>query len=561
MPLVLYVACACFLVTVGAVCPAGQAPTLSGGCAPCRPGTHKAAAGSAACTGCVIGSDSAAGSAECECHAGYVYSASGDACIACPAGTHYSGQQCKPCPVDTYSETRAALTVDVCQRCPPLSNAPAGSVDRFACSCKAGTGGPHGGPCVGCVAGSYKTLFSSGIVDGSYSMSVGVCILCPAGSISVPGGHLVASCRCRPGFIGADGGPCTPCEADTAKAHTGPGTCTPCPGNSSAELGSAVCGCPPGTTGSMHACVACAPDTYKSLSGAEPCTRCNTHASSPTASVSATSCVCNAGHGGLDGGICTACAAGSYRLGVQCRACPVGSWSPVSSATIFDCACLWAYVRPETRSALYTVVRQDRVCRAAWMAAEMLCWTGNGSAWSPVSALCTPVSEVDCQQRVALSPHRVVLVVDGFCMSPALPATGPQLFGADTCSFVSHHVYYQQFLCRAPHFKPEVPVLPSDWPCAAWDPGLVAGALAVLSVAHAEDTGPLAAFVTHYDVQHFVGRAVTPSCEDLFTRVMTRLNTNSTSFVARSSAASSPRRRGAVLYWLAAGSAFVLSRV
>ena len=231
MPLVLYVACACFLVTVGAVCPAGQAPTLSGGCAPCRPGTHKAAAGSAACTGCVIGSDSAAGSAECECHAGYVYSASGDACIACPAGTHYSGQQCKPCPVDTYSETRAALTVDVCQRCPPLSNAPAGSVDRFACSCKAGSGGPSGGPCVGCVAGSYKTLFSSGIVDGSYSMSVGVCILCPAGSISVPGGHLVASCRCRPGFIGDDGGPCTPCEADTAKAHTGPGTCTPCPGH------------------------------------------------------------------------------------------------------------------------------------------------------------------------------------------------------------------------------------------------------------------------------------------------------------------------------------------
>lgn len=185
-------------------------------------------------------------------------------------------------------------------------------------------------------------------------------------------------------------------------------------------------------------------------------------------------------------------------------------------------------MRPESRSALHTVVRQDRVCLDARLAAEMLCWTG--SAWERLSVRCLTLSEVDCLQHVALSPHRVVLAVDGLCQSPAHAAAGPLLFGAQSCSFVEQRVYYQQTMCMAE------PAPAAVLPCTEWDTALVASALAALFNADARDRAPLAAFVTHYDAQQQLGRAIPPTCADIVTRVQTRLQSNTTRSAAAAGA-------------------------
>ena len=68
-------------------------------------------------------------------------------------------------------------------------------------------------------------------------------------------------------------------------------------------------------------CEACKVGQYKSSSGSAACSPCPVNSSSPAASVNRTSCTCNAGFVGPDGGgSCTACR-GAYKLSSGSAAC------------------------------------------------------------------------------------------------------------------------------------------------------------------------------------------------------------------------------------------------
>ena len=72
--------------------------------------------------------------------------------------------------------------------------------------------------------------------------------------------------------------------------------------------------CGPGLKVSGSDCEGCPLNTYKEVSGNEECTNCSTTVDENSgtlgqASVSPAACVCNAGHTGPDGGLCTPCPA------------------------------------------------------------------------------------------------------------------------------------------------------------------------------------------------------------------------------------------------------------
>jgi hypothetical protein len=69
------------------------------------------------------------------------------------------------------------------------------------------------------------------------------------------------------------------------------------------------------------------------------CSRCPAFSSSPQASILSTSCVCNSGFIGQNGGICSECAAGKYKMTAQtCTDCPAGKFSStVALNTISGC--------------------------------------------------------------------------------------------------------------------------------------------------------------------------------------------------------------------------------
>ena len=118
--------------------------------------------------------------------------------------------------------------------------------------------------------------------------------------------------------------------------------------------------CPAG-----NACTACATGTYKPTTGSVACTTCPASTTSPIASTSSTACIslaCNAGYTGPDGGVCSPCVAGKYKIATgsaactncgtgtysttagataaaTCLACPANSNSPAGSTAAASCAC------------------------------------------------------------------------------------------------------------------------------------------------------------------------------------------------------------------------------
>jgi hypothetical protein len=240
-----------------------------------------------------------------------------------------------------------------CTDCPTNSNSPArlSSVKGTSCTCNAGSTGPNGGPCEPCVAGKYKTLtgtatctncgagtYSSagstacmGCGAGTYSAAVGAtaswrCSPCPSNSISPVGSSALTSCTCSTGSTGPNGGLCAPCAAGKYKELTGTVTCTPCgAGTYSAAVGATA----------ISKCSACPPNS-----------------NSPAGSAAFTSCTCNTGSTGPNGGPCAvsnaACVAGKYKTltgtataspSSTCIACPPNSNSPAGSESLTSCTC------------------------------------------------------------------------------------------------------------------------------------------------------------------------------------------------------------------------------
>jgi hypothetical protein len=85
-----------------------------------------------------------------------------------------------------------------------------------------------------------------------------------------------SACVCKAGYSGSDGGPCTTCAAGKYKNIQGPSEC-----------------------------VECAAGTYSWATGATSAATCNlcpAESYSDSGSVGLTSCVCNAGYAGENGG-------------------------------------------------------------------------------------------------------------------------------------------------------------------------------------------------------------------------------------------------------------------
>ncbi len=95
------------------------------------------------------------------------------------------------------------------------------------------------------------------------------------------------SAQCPAGYTGPDDGPCIQCPAGTFKFEIGNEECNACP------------------TATYSVTVGATDGTY--------CVACPADSNAPAQTSTATSCTCNAGFTGPDGGTCTVCAAGTYK--------------------------------------------------------------------------------------------------------------------------------------------------------------------------------------------------------------------------------------------------------
>jgi hypothetical protein len=249
----------------------------------------------------------------------------------------------------------------------------------------------------------------------------------------------VAKCECARGYTGSA---CSACVAGKYKNSTGSGACTDCGAGkyltataasvctncgagkystaTGASVESACTYCGAGkyliSTGAVSevSCMLCAVHTYSTAIGAtaiSTCVNCNANSQAPVGSTAQTSCVCNIGFTGLNGGTCMACDAGKYKSGTgsgACSYCQANSYAPVASMSAEACQC----------NAGYT----GNACTAC-PAGKYKSGTGNGicldcgaNAYSMVagSSACKPPLEFATSGRVD-EPHScAVRCVDGF---------------------------------------------------------------------------------------------------------------------------------------------------
>jgi hypothetical protein len=93
---------------------------------------------------------------------------------------------------------------------------------------------------------------------------------------------------------------------------------------------------------SVATCVSCGVNTYFSGTGGASsavCVSCPSFASSYEGSKVATSCVCNPGYSGANGGVCTGCGGGVWCLNGVSNTCPNNANSAALSSTLAQCLC------------------------------------------------------------------------------------------------------------------------------------------------------------------------------------------------------------------------------
>ena len=400
-------------------CGAGYTGTSS--CTACPAGKYKIDTGSAACTDCGAGRYSTAvgavvASTCLACGAGTysstVGAASASTCLACGAGT--------------YSTTVGAASASNCLVCPAGSHSPLASQTVTACICYAGFTGPNGGTCTTCVAGKYKTTSDSvsctDCAAGTYRTAANAasCTTTIHRSCGVSGTDTCSATQSS--TLNNDAGLFADKALDQNMGtifHTNANSVEwwmldfgrsvmvtkvivynrqDCcwdrlnnykitVGDSSSVNVNAVCASnlPAPMVSPYRADVLCATTLrgrylhvsinsnwlhlaelqVMGCSDGGVCETCPAGTNSPIASTSSAACInpaCNAGYTGPDGGTCTACVAGKYKIATgsaactdcatgtyltttgataaaTCVACPAGSNSPISSSAPAACTC------------------------------------------------------------------------------------------------------------------------------------------------------------------------------------------------------------------------------
>ena len=448
-------------------CRAGQTGVP---CAPCVPGTYKETIGIHQCTACPVGLTSPAGSTSSvacivdDCNAGYT-GPSGGPCVACVAGTYKSATgsaACINCGIGTYSSTLAATAaaacvacpnntfsgvigisnVLACQSCQPNAVSVAGSVSQEYCYCKAGYAHAEGEfRCNACTPGTYNSHLArktcSNCTIGMYSVHYNAtgpetcqacpvgqwssegsanCNLCPLYSSTLGTSGSIFDCVCDAGYTGPAGSTCTPCSAGKYKTATGSAACTNC------ETG-----------------------TYSSTLAAtavETCVGCPAGTNSPATSTSSAACIfppCNAGYTGQDG-ICSTCAAGTYKVGIgsasctpcvtgkysttpaataetACLSCPVNSNSPSQSSAVTACKCNVGYSGPDgdVCAPCAPGTYKDTIGPATCTSCPSFSGDACMSCVSTAMCACTAYNSQNCTDCVSMSPPASLSSDDCVC--------------------------------------------------------------------------------------------------------------------------------------------------
>ena len=170
---------------------------------------------------------------------------------------------------------------------------------------------------------------------------------CPAGSTSPVGSSASTDCKCDPGFRGASGGPCTPCESGTFKEASGDAPCVPCPQGytsppESTSESSCLLQCDAGSFGPDGGpCELCPAGKFKPDAGSAPCELdCPENTDSQPGSTQLTDCICKAGYTSpANGQTCVACSAGKFKESqgtALCDTCEAGTFSQTEAAASPD---------------------------------------------------------------------------------------------------------------------------------------------------------------------------------------------------------------------------------
>jgi len=120
-------------------------------------------------------------------------------------------------------------------------------------------------------------------VTATGQISDATCQACATHTTSPKGSSVDTQCICKKGYTGADGGPCSSCDAGYYKSVTGSSSCIQCPAGKYSDAASSRCN------------------------------RCPANSYSTVPAAGLTACKCNAGYTGPDGGTCTICPAGTYK--------------------------------------------------------------------------------------------------------------------------------------------------------------------------------------------------------------------------------------------------------
>ena len=233
--------------------------------------------------------------------------------------TAYS--DCTNCPAGKFSTSTAATSIATCTGgCPANSFSGTGSSVITECQCNFGYTGSNGGLCTVCGAGKYKSSWGNNICDGcsqgKFSNHTGaitqyVCTDCPAGKMTVSSSGSVA---------------CIDCVTGKFASSSSQSVCSNCAAGKYSGTGFTVC-----CANSSY----CGNNEYM-LSGT--CQSCPAQSTAPACSTTLTSCLCNPGFSGPNGGPCTACKPGFYKSSVgsgnnnNCFSCTSGKYQDTSVA-------------------------------------------------------------------------------------------------------------------------------------------------------------------------------------------------------------------------------------
>ena len=358
-------------------------------CATCRSGMHTCPPLNQVCVTCPTGTTSpiaSTSSAACispACNAGYT-GPSGGPCTACVAGKYKiaSGSAaCTDCAANTFSSVTGATSSGVCKSCaigfsPAVSGA--GSCTSTSSTLERSCGASGTDACTASQSSNYDVNYAAMALDGnldsaSITLNGGVQWWRLDFGRSVSVAQVIVynrkdCCQSRlTGFkIAVGDSPSVDVNAVCASNQPAPlvspfmaqVTCpTPLVGQylhisiSSGEylqIGEVqVTGCPAcqvvcasGTYRVASACVNCAAGKYSATAGAtleSTCVACPANSNSPSPSTLVTACTCNAGSTGPDGGTCSQCVAGKYKINTgsaTCTDCAAGKYLPTAGATL-----------------------------------------------------------------------------------------------------------------------------------------------------------------------------------------------------------------------------------